>query len=180
MIAERRQLGLDHLDEMWEGELHMGPPPSNEHGRIGLELVLLLAPPAKRMGLDLRGDTTGVFDPAVPTATSYRVPDLSVFAPDVGSERGIEGGTALVIEIASPGDESLAKVPFYSRVGVGEMVRIDRDTKEVRRWVRTGGVGLTEVTPEVDGWHRLGALPVAARGADGVLEVEVGGEMHRI
>jgi Uma2 family endonuclease len=147
-----------------------------------MELMLLLGPLAKRMGLDIRGDTTAVFDPALPGPTSYRVPDLSVFAREVGSERGIEGAAALVVEIASPGDESLAKVPFYSRVGVGEMVRIDRDTKEVRRWARVGGVGLNEVSPEVDGWHRLGALPVAVHGADGVLEVEVevDGDTHRI
>jgi hypothetical protein len=31
LLAERQRLGLDLFDEMWEGELHMVPPPSAEH-----------------------------------------------------------------------------------------------------------------------------------------------------
>jgi len=42
LLAERRRLGLDLFDEMWEGELHMVPPPSEEHQRTGGRLSVAL------------------------------------------------------------------------------------------------------------------------------------------
>jgi Uma2 family endonuclease len=179
MIAERRRLGLDSFDEMWEGELHMVPAPKGEHQRFGSRLLAYLLPVAERAGL-IASYETGLYDPAVAGETSYRIPDLAVYPAAVVSDRGIEGGASLVIEIASPGDESLAKVSFYSRVGVGEMVRIDRDSKEVRRWARAGDAGLEEVPAGPDGWHRLAAVPVALRGGDWALSVEVDGQVHPI
>jgi Uma2 family endonuclease len=179
MIAERRRLGLDHFDEMWEGELHMVPAPSGEHQRFGTRLLAYLLPVVERAGL-IASYETGLYDPAVGGETSYRVPDLAVYPAAVASERGIEGAAALVIEVASPADESLAKVPFYSRVGVGELLIVDRDTKEVRRWARTGKVGLEEVPVGDDGWHRLSAIPVSLQGGSGALSLELEGEMHRV
>ncbi len=180
LIAERHRLGLDPLDEMWEGVLHMVPPASNEHGRLGYRLLVALHPAAESAGMEMRPDGTGVFDPSVRDCSSYRVPDLVVFAEPVGSERGVEGAAALVVEIASPGDESLAKIPFYSRVGVAEMLVVDRDTKAVRRWSASAGAGLVERPAHPDGWHRLDALAAAVRGVDGVVEVDTGGTIHRI
>ena len=40
LLDERRRLGLDVFDEVWEGVLHMVPPPSGEHQRLELELGL--------------------------------------------------------------------------------------------------------------------------------------------
>src|SRR5689334_20859173 len=34
LLEQRRRLGLDRFDEMWEGVLHMTPSPANEHQRI--------------------------------------------------------------------------------------------------------------------------------------------------
>ncbi|MGI9120683.1 MAG: hypothetical protein ACR2G7_11290 [Acidimicrobiales bacterium] len=31
LLEERRRLGLDIFDEMWEGVLHMVPPPGGPH-----------------------------------------------------------------------------------------------------------------------------------------------------
>ncbi len=180
MIAERHRLGLDSLDEVWEGVLHVVPPASEEHGRISFLLAQALQTAAAGAGMHTRPDGTGVFDPAVHDFSSYRVPDVAVYDGAVRSGRGVEGAAALVVEIASPGDESLAKIPFYSRVGVTEMLVVDRDTKAVRRWSAAGGRGLVEQPADPDGWHRLAALPVAVRGADGVLEVDDGGTVHRI
>ena len=38
LLDERRRQGLDVFDEVWEGVLHMVPPPSGEHQRLELEL----------------------------------------------------------------------------------------------------------------------------------------------
>jgi Uma2 family endonuclease len=178
MLAERRRLGHDRFDEMWEGELHMVPPPSGERQRFGSRLLVTLAPVAEASGLLVTYET-GLFDPGVAGSDSYRQPDLAVYDPAVASERGVEGAARLVVEIRSPGDETFEKIPFYSRVGVAEMVVVDRDTKDVRRWSASGGSGLAEVADE-DGWHVLDALDVALRGVDGRLMVRVAGEVAQV
>lgn len=170
LLAERRRLGLDHRDEMWEGELHMVPPPNEEHQRIGAELVALLLPVAKAAGLRFQYET-GVF--GAPDESSFRVPDLVLYDDRVRSDRGVEGAARLVVEIRSPGDETFQKQPFWERVGVAEVLVIDRDTKDIRRWVR-GDAGLVEVAADDDGWHQLAALDVSVRGGGGTLIVRVG------
>ena len=51
LLDERRRLGLDVFDEVWEGVLHMVPPPSEEHQRLGSELIAVFVGTAKRHGL---------------------------------------------------------------------------------------------------------------------------------
>jgi Uma2 family endonuclease len=174
LIAERRRLGLDKQDEMWDGVLHMNLPGNTSHQRIEKELGLLLDPLARESGLELLMEA-GLFDPAVEDNKSFWVPDIVVFPPAVASERGVEGRATLAIEIRSPGDESYQKIPYYGRIGVAELVIIHRDRKDLRRWVRAGDA-LVEVAAGDDGWHQLTALPVAMRGAGGSLEVRLGGD----
>jgi hypothetical protein len=38
-MERRRACGLDRLDEVWEGVLHMVPAPSFEHARIAQQLL---------------------------------------------------------------------------------------------------------------------------------------------
>lgn len=178
LLAERSKLGHDRFDEMWEGELHMVPAPNEEHQRIGSFLVALLLPAASDRGLHVRYETN-LFDPAAPANSSYRIPDVSIFDEAARSTRGIEGRALAVFEIRSPGDESFEKLPFYDRVGVGEVMIIDRDTKAVRRWHRMDGP-LVEVSPGAHGEHRLHALDVTFRTDGDVLVVEVDGAETRI
>ncbi len=58
------------------------------------------------------------------------MPDIAVYRPDQASERGADGAE-LVIEIRSPGDESMAKIPWYLAQGCREVLIIDRDTLAV-------------------------------------------------
>jgi Uma2 family endonuclease len=173
LLAERKRLGHDRFDEMWEGELHMVPPPSEEHQRIGTHLCVALVPIANEAGLHVRYET-GLFDPSYPGDGSYRQPDLVVFDESVRSTRGVEGAARLVIEIRSPGDETFEKQPFWERVGVAEVVVIDRDDKTVRRWIRRGDV-LVEAEPAPDGSHRLAALAVTLATRDARLVVTTAG-----
>ncbi len=176
LLAERTRLGLDRHDEMWEGELHMVPPAGNEHGRIQTGLVVILGPLAWAANLEIRSEV-GLYDPAVPGQSSYRIPDLLVFDPAVGTERGVEGSAALAVEIASPGDESLAKLPFYERVGVQEYVIVDRITKALRYWVRAGDALVESDTAT---GVELSCLPVTLRSSDGALHVRTPNGTQRI
>ena len=178
MIAERQRLGLDIRDEVWDGVYHVVPPASEEHQRIGAELLVVLASLAREAGLAFRYET-GLFDPTGPIERDYWVPDLMVFRPEYRVRAGIRGRVELVVEIRSPGDDSLLKVPYYSRVGVQELLIIERDTKEVRRW-EEGTEGLAEVPAGEGGWHAVAALPMQIRGIGGRLEVDARGEIHVI
>ena len=73
-------------------------------------------------------------------ADDYRVPDVTVYRPDVVSGGGVDGAPELVIEIRSPGDESDAKVPWYLGRGAGAVVVIDRDTLAVEAYTAAGRV----------------------------------------
>ena len=44
LVEERRRTGADRWDELWEGELHMVPPPSGPHQRLGMALAMVLNP----------------------------------------------------------------------------------------------------------------------------------------
>ena len=158
LIAERQRLGLDHHDEVWNGEYHMVPSPSDEHQRIEIELGVLLLPMAKAGGLHLRPEFN-VIPPDEPGWGDFRVPDLVIFGSQVRHERGVIGAPDLVIEIRSPGDESFDKLAFFERLGAGEVLIIDRDTKVVRRWVN-GPDGLVESAGDGAGRHALDCLPV--------------------
>lgn len=61
LLAERARTGVDVHDEVWEGVLHMAPPPSSGHQRAGGRLYRILsvrAEPFRLMGdhLLLTGD----------------------------------------------------------------------------------------------------------------------------
>lgn len=123
LIARRRSLGLDLFDEVWNGEHHMNPAPHSRHGQVEFQLAVLLAPIAAARGLV----GTGIFNLGSPD--DYRVPDM-------GFTRGAANATflpsaELVVEIASPGDESLEKLGFYA-ARVREVLVVDPETRTVR------------------------------------------------
>lgn len=132
-LAERARLGLDKKDEVWDGVLHMVPPPAYQHEAIANELLLALAPIARRLGLLAR--TAGLFD----WERNYRVPDLSIVREDHISERGLEGAE-LVIEVLSPNDESRDKFVFFAKLRVREIWLVEAKTRELELYeLRDGG-----------------------------------------
>lgn len=171
MIAERHRLGLDRRDEVWEGVYHVVPPANSEHQRLEFELVMLLGPLARQLGLVFRFEM-GVIAPGVADWSDFKVPDLLIASPESVSERGVEGRAELVIEIRSPGDETFDKIDWYGRAGTQELLVIDRDTKQVRHWGFPGGQP-AETGPDPDGWVSCQGLPFRVRTTPtGALEVE--------
>lgn len=137
LLDERRARGADRWDEMWEGELHMVPPPSGEHQRLGSELFLILGPLAKARGLVPFYDATGLFRPGVDD--DWRAPDSAFSRPEIVSRRGIEGAASLVVEILSPDDETYRKLDWYASVGVGEVLVVDPETRRVELFANRDG-----------------------------------------
>ncbi len=147
LLEQRRRLGLDRWDEVWEGVLHMMPPPSREHERLASRLHRLLGPLADVAGLDLLG-TIGIGD-----KDDNRVPDLALQRPGDARPQWQET-VALVVEIRSPEDDTFGKLDFYAEHGVGELLIVDPSARGVDwRALEAGGYrpversGLIELGP---------------------------------
>lgn len=119
LLARRRRSGLDRLDEVWQGVLHMVPAPSEAHARITQQLAELLGPLARAaqlipmMGEFNLGESENDF--RVPDGGLHRKGGWGTWAPTA----------ALVVEIISPGDETWEKLPFYSVHHVDELLIVD-------------------------------------------------------
>ena len=111
----------------------MAPAPMYEHQRIVLAITRFLGDVCERGSRGVLAIGINVFDESSKTE-NYRIPDFTfvssgrkqLLAPD-----GIRGGGPdAVIEIRSPNDETYEKLPFFARLGVREVIVIDRDTKQ--------------------------------------------------
>ena len=164
-LERRRKLGLDHWDEMWEGVLHMAPAPAFEHQRMQSELAAFLVILFKRKQRGTIVGAINVFDERS-RLPDYRIPDFTFVAAgreEVIAEDGIRGGAPdAVIEIRSPGDETYEKLPFFARLGVREVVVIDRDTKRTEVF-RLAGEQYLAVAADREGWVPSEALRVRFR-----------------
>ncbi len=151
LLDERRRLDLDGRDEIWDGILHMVPPPGGPHQHVAGELYLVLGPLAKRRNLCPYFET-GLFR----ASDDYRVPDQLYCRPAHESERGAEGAE-LVVEIRSEEDETYEKIGFYAQLGVREMLIVHPQG----RWVellRAVGGRLLPVTADAQGAVRSEVL----------------------
>jgi Uma2 family endonuclease len=124
MLERRRRSGLDRMDEVWDGVLHMVPAPTGRHSQIEWQLAYLLKPLAERVGLRAGGQfNLGDSD------DNFRVPDGGLHrTPATGTWHST---AALVIEIVSPSDESWEKLPYYAARGVDEVLIVDPEQHSV-------------------------------------------------
>ncbi len=133
-LQQRRRLDMDKFDEMWDGEWHFVNPPRRWHPRLSIDLSMVLAPLALKVGLQPYGDSTGVFA----GTKNWRVPDQVYVRPDHEVDEGVTGAE-LAVELRSPGDESYAKMPFYASLCITEMLIIHEDRRfELFRLDETG------------------------------------------
>jgi Uma2 family endonuclease len=125
-LRERRErLDLDHYDEVWEGVLHMNPPPSTEHQDLLQQLAVLFDPLARRAGLVPLIQVFGLGE----NRHNYRAPDGGLFRT---KPHGVWQTTAaLVIEVVSPRDETWNKFGFYAAHGVEELLIVDPAERRV-------------------------------------------------
>src|ERR1700684_2686067 len=89
----RRGSGLARLDEVWDGVLHMVPPPSFEHASLGQQLAEILGPLARAAELVPTMQEVNLGD----SEEDFRVPDGGLHRPGA---KGVWLHTAaLVVEI---------------------------------------------------------------------------------
>ena len=130
MIRRRRRLKLDRYDEVWDGVYVMAPIAGNDHQWLGGQLAHVFL-----SAFDPRKDVrvypgANVSDQPERWTKNYRVPDVLVFLPgNPAEDRDTHwfGGPDFAVEVVSPGDRSRKKLAFYSKVGVRELLIVERD-----------------------------------------------------
>ena len=162
LVEERRRMGHDRFDEMWEGVLHMNAVPHREHQYLALSLGSWLLQhwnklPERKVFPERNVSLPGAWP------KDYRIPDLVLtvaerFEYDQGTH--IEGPPLVCIEIHSPNDEAYEKLDFYARLGVPEVWIIHRDTKAVELFSLTDSGTYQPVEPSSDGWLKSRASSI--------------------
>jgi len=129
LMRRRRRSGLDRFDEVWDGVYVMSPQPNPEHMLLSgmLTHVFLSAlPPSRVLGVAPGGN---ISDRRENWAKNFRCSDVLVFLagnPAEQLESHWVGGPDFAVEIISRGDRARKKLGFYTKVGVRELLLIDR------------------------------------------------------
>jgi Uma2 family endonuclease len=135
IIKERKRLGIDRYDEVWEGMYVMPSMPNNAHQELLDDLGDVLTEVVKQAGLGKKFQGANVSDRRKRWKQNYRVPDMVVV---LNNSRAVDcgtyffGGPDFLVEVESPGDDTEEKVPFYSKIGVRELLIIHRDSRALR------------------------------------------------
>ncbi|MHB1035200.1 MAG: Uma2 family endonuclease [Pirellulales bacterium] len=178
ILEWRKRTGADRWDEMWEGVLHMPPMPNRSHQDLEGALETWLrthwaGPRGNRVYHQINVASVGGWP------NSYRIPDLVLLTPkrfDIDRNEYFEGAPEVVVEIRSPGDETIEKLPFYSRLGVPEVWVIARDTKVPDVYVLAAG-DYEQRSASKDGWVASRATGIELRGEPGgKLAIRIAGE----
>jgi Uma2 family endonuclease len=168
LIRERKRLGHDRYDEVWEGMYVMPSLPTNAHQRLVQQLGRVFDLVVAAQGLGEVYPGANVSDRRKGWKFNHRCPDVLVV---LNGSRAIDcgthffGGPDFVVEIESPGDDTEEKVPFYGKVGVRELLILHRDRRTIRL-LRLEGEELIETKPvlfEGHQWFVSEVLPLAFR-----------------
>lgn len=150
LLEHRRRIGIDRRDEVWDGVLHMNPARHRRHARLVADLLWVLRPFAEDVGL------AAIADFNIGTADNFRIPDCALVRP--GPDELWNPTAALVVEVASPGDESWEKLGFYAARAVDELLIVALEDRNVD-WVALGPGGYEPV--ECSGLIELGPARLA-------------------
>ena len=128
--AQRKAWGVDQHDEVWEGVYVMSPIADNEHQAIVKVFTLAFYVGIDQAGLGQVLPGANVSDRVDRWTRNYRTPDVVVIL-DGGAAKNHEkfwtGPIDFLVEIVSRGDRSRRKLPFYSKLGVRELLVVDRN-----------------------------------------------------
>ena len=140
--AQRQAWGADQHDEVWEGVYFRPPMANNEHQRLIslFNTVLESIVAASELGISLPG--VNLAASAADWERDYRVPDVVVFLTDTAAENHDAfwtGAADLIVEITSLRDRTYEKIAFYSRIGVRELLVVNRQVWTLELYRHQGG-----------------------------------------
>lgn len=134
LIKDRQERGIDQHDEVWEGVYMMSPLANLEHQQIAFRIAFAFQ---TAFGLDsdnliLVG--TNVSDRDKNWKYNFRCPDVVVFLKDTAAklhEAFSHGGPDFAVEVVSKNDRTRDKLEFYEKVGIRELLIVDRHPWEL-------------------------------------------------
>ena len=128
LLEQRREIGIDHLDEMWNGELHLVAMPEPIADYVTTEL-------ASALTYLLNGKLAVRTRTRIGDERDFRVPDVVVMRDET---------PAVVIEMLGEHEEARDKLPFYAAHGVAEIWLVDpaARTVELHRAIDGGTVAV--------------------------------------
>lgn len=151
ILKNRRDPGQDRKDEVRNGVYFNAPHPTYSPQTTVLQLASILkhiVPAGSRVQAG-----GNISDRKTNWKKNYRCPDVMVFLP---------GNKAVDLEIVSPGDRSLKKLPFYAELGVKEVLLVDpgKSANSLNRRTGEGWVGAEIARLDDQSWLASGLLPV--------------------
>ncbi len=142
LIESRKRRDADRWDEVWEGVYVVSPQPNNEHQEFVTCLIEILAEIIRRAGLGNVYPGVNLSDQDEDWQYNYRDPDVAVF---LKSGKAVDCGTYwrgpadFLVEIVSPNDSTYEKISFYDKLGVVELLIVDRDPWKLELYTRIDG-----------------------------------------
>lgn len=130
VLAARVGTDGDQYDEVWEGVYIVTPLPNNDHQQIVGELVFILGETVGRTPLGQVFPGVNLSDRDEGWKQNYREPDVAVFLRDtkaINHGTHWQGAADFLVEIISPGERTRDKIPFYEKIGVVELLIVDRE-----------------------------------------------------
>lgn len=137
----RRDSGNDRWDEVWDGSYILMPNPDIEHQGIAGGLTAIFGSLVVWTGHGSVYQGVNVSDQTDDWTLNFRCPDVAVYLdgnPALARVESYLGGPDLAVEILSPDDRSREKLEFYAKVGVRELLFIDRDPWALELFQRRG------------------------------------------
>jgi Uma2 family endonuclease len=129
MIRQRRARGIDQKDEVWEGVYFVAPPPNDEHQDLLNKMSTVFTVVIEWTGLGQVRPGVGVSDRVDDWTKNFRCPDVAVFlngTTAINQKTHWFGGPDFAVEVISPYDRSREKFDFYAKIGVKELLLVDR------------------------------------------------------
>jgi Uma2 family endonuclease len=130
LLENRRAWGGDKFDEVWDGVYVMSPLPNNEHQELLSKLGTAFANAFANRPEVRVFPGVNVSDRREGWEHNYRCPDVAIVLPDsraIDCDTFFLGGPDFVVEIISDYDRSREKFEFYARIGVRELLLVDRN-----------------------------------------------------
>jgi hypothetical protein len=140
-IEDRHEKGIDGHDEVWEGVYIVPPLATIPHQRLATALTVILY---SVMTLEGNGEVlagANVSDRRFGWKRRFRAPDVVVVlarSQAIYCNTHWMGGPDFLVEVQTPGDQTDEKIPFYSELGVQELLIIHRDTRQLRLYRHNG------------------------------------------
>jgi Uma2 family endonuclease len=151
LLDQRRAWGGDKFDEVWDGVYIMSPLPNNEHRQLMAGLITALVGALADDPQVRVFPGVNVSDRQDDWKRNFRCPDVAVVLPGslaIDCDSHLFGGPDFAAEIISDYDRTREICDFYAKVGVRELLLVDRNPWQLELYRLAGAkfipVGVSE------------------------------------